>query len=175
MVLMNRSIGMTIRRCLLACVLASLPLGRAFAASSPTVVAPVFDLQGINNRVSLEDFRGSVVYLDFWASWCAPCLRSFPWMNELQARHEAAGLKVIAINLDANSADAKDFLEATRPNFVIAYDPDGQTAVDYRVRGMPSSYLIARDGTVSWQHIGFRTKDVGKLEKRLVAALEEDL
>lgn len=163
----------TVNRLLLACVIVSMPSMNAIADSSHSALAPIFDLQGVNERVSLEQYKGSVVYVDFWASWCAPCLRSFPWMNELQARYEDKGLKVIAINLDAHSADAKSFLEATRPNFVIAYDPEGQTAVDYRVRGMPSSYLIARDGTLSWQHIGFRTKDVGKLESRLVAALEE--
>ncbi|MFK7859687.1 MAG: TlpA disulfide reductase family protein [Granulosicoccus sp.] len=172
---MNRSIGRATKQLLLTCILGSLPTSQTVASSLQTTVAPVFELQGINQQVSLEDFRGSVVYLDFWASWCAPCLRSFPWMNELQARHEAAGLKVIAINLDADSTDATKFLEATRPNFVIAYDPTGQTAVDYSIRGMPSSYLIARDGTVSWQHIGFRAKDIEKLEKQVVAELEEGL
>ena len=172
MVFTNRFSSCAARSILFACVMVGIPSGHALADPSEPALAPAFELRGINEIVSLEQHRGSVVYVDFWASWCKPCMKSFPWMNELQERHADKGLKVIAINLDSNPADAKSFLEATRPNFVIAYDPEGQTANDYQVRGMPSSYIIGRDGKLVWQHIGFRKKDTGKLEQQLIAALE---
>lgn len=172
MVFKNRFSHRAVRSMFVALVFMGVQTGQASADSSEPVLAPAFELQGVNEVVSLEDYRGSVVYVDFWASWCTPCRKSFPWMNELQERHAGQGLKVVGINLDSNPADAKEFLEATRPNFVIAYDPEGQTATDYRVRGMPSSYIIGRDGKLVWQHIGFRKKDTGKLEKQLIAALE---
>jgi len=157
---------------LLACVMFAIPVGYAVADSSEPALAPAFELQGIDQIVSLDQYKGSVVYVDFWASWCGPCKKSFPWMNEMQERHADTGLKVVAINLDASSSDAKSFLEATRPNFVIAYDPKGQTASAYGVRAMPSSYIIGRDGRLKWQHMGFRKKDTKKIEKQLIAAME---
>lgn len=136
-------------------------------------VAPLFELTHNDQVVSLLEHRGRVVYIDFWASWCSPCRKSFPWMNDVLAKHENKGLSIVAINLDQNPDDAKAFLDDTRPNFVIAYDPSGSTAEDYRVMGMPSSYIIGRDGTLVWKHIGFRKKDKASIEKHLVSALEQ--
>jgi cytochrome c biogenesis protein CcmG, thiol:disulfide interchange protein DsbE len=66
------------------------------------------DVRGATVRLS--DLRGSVVYVDFWASWCAPCLKSFPWMNQIEQRYAARGLKIVAVNLDQKRADADGFL-----------------------------------------------------------------
>ena len=136
-------------------------------------MAPTFVLQGIDSQVSLEAYRGRVVYVDFWASWCAPCRQSFPWMNKMHAQHAKNGLQIIAINLDENPADANAFLQKSRPDFVIAYDPEGKSAIDYRVNGMPSSFVVARDGTLSWQHIGFRKKDASALEAHILSSLAQ--
>lgn len=133
--------------------------------------APGFVLPGRDGSVSLEALRGKVVYLDFWASWCGPCRRSFPWMGAMQERYGAQGLQVVAINLDAKREDAERFLAATPAGFMVAFDPAGQQGRAYAVKGMPSSVLVGRDGRVLWRHAGFRDEDREELEKRIAAAL----
>jgi cytochrome c biogenesis protein CcmG, thiol:disulfide interchange protein DsbE len=130
-----------------------------------------FTLDGIDGQVELAKFKGQVVYLDFWASWCTPCRASFPWMNEMQRRYGKQGLKIVAVNLDSEKEMAREFISATHPNFTIAFDPDGTVAEQYNVMGMPSSYLIDRKGRLHSTHVGFRAKDRAALEKSLVEML----
>jgi cytochrome c biogenesis protein CcmG/thiol:disulfide interchange protein DsbE len=147
------------------------------AADAPPVAAtgdaaPLFDLPGLAANVRLERYRGKLVYLDFWASWCAPCKHSFPWMSMLQQQYGARGLQVIAVNLDARRADADTFLERTPAAFVVAFDPAGVSARQYHIKGMPSSALIGRDGRLLWLHTGFTDADRAGLEAQLQAALQ---
>jgi len=142
--------------------------------------APIFSLPGNNADVELAAYRGQVVYVDFWASWCAPCRESFPFMNELHDEYAEGGLKVIAINLDSNHELARQFIGDPNtfqgiPRFDIAYDPEGNVAQAYEVKGMPSSYLIDRDGNIVYEHLGFRVKDQPKIEARIVDLLESGI
>jgi len=105
--------------------------------------------------LDLNAYRGKVVYLDFWASWCTPCRLSFPWMNEVQEARSRNGLVIIAVNVDHDRAAAQDFLQATNPEFKIVYDPDGSIASQYNFKDMPTSVLIGRDGRVRYTHAGF--------------------
>ncbi len=141
-------------------------------ASQAMDIAPGFTLDGMKAPVSLEQQKGKVVYLDFWASWCAPCRQSFPWMNELKQRYGTQGLTIIAVNLDKQREDSKAFLAATQSEFTIAFDPEGKTAELYQVEGMPSSYLIDRDGKLHHRHIGFRTRDKAALESHIEELLK---
>jgi len=134
--------------------------------------APDFTLEGDSGPVALSDYRGKVIYLDFWASWCAPCRDSFPWMNAMQEKYASQGLEVIAINLDKERTKAKHFLEALPAGFTVAYDPEGAVAEHYQVSVMPSSYLIGRDGTVVGRHRGFHSRDEAKLEQKLIELLQ---
>lgn len=143
------------------------------ATSQAMDSAPGFILDGMEAPVSLEQQKGKVVYLDFWASWCAPCRQSFPWMNELKQRYGAQGLAIIAVNLDKLRDDSTAFLATTRPEFTIAFDPEGKTAEQYQVEGMPSSYLIDRDGKLHHSHIGFRARDKVSLESRIEKLLKQ--
>jgi len=129
--------------------------------------APSFELAGDRNPVRLADYRGKVVYLDFWASWCGPCRKSFPWMNAMHQRYKDQGLVVLAVNLDKDRELSDRFLAATPAKFTIAYDPEGKTATAYRVKGMPSSYLIDREGRIHGLHIGFRESDADALETEI--------
>lgn len=133
--------------------------------------APDFALPGKTGVVKLSDKTGSVVYLDFWASWCRPCRQSFPWMNEMQAKYKSKGLQVVAVNLDAKTGDAMQFLAQEPAEFAVAFDSKGQTPRVYGVKGMPTSFLIDRNGKVLLQHAGFRPADKEELEKQILAAL----
>ena len=136
--------------------------GNAFAAK-----APDFKLDGQQKQVKLSDYRGQIVYLDFWASWCQPCRKSFTWMNKMQSLYGAEGFTVIAINLDESRLKANKFLQQIPANFDVAFDPRGNTAESYKVKAMPSSYIIDKNGNVIHANLGFRGNDEDKLEVKI--------
>jgi cytochrome c biogenesis protein CcmG/thiol:disulfide interchange protein DsbE len=159
------------RRRALALGLAALCGTHRSWAASPGQPAPTLALPGTAGVVDLAAYKGKVVYLDFWASWCGPCKLSFPWLNDMQARHGPRGLQVVAVNLDRQRALADAFLAQVPARFVVAFDPAGDSARRYAVQGMPSSVLIAADGLVLQQHAGFRDEDRAAREAAIVAAL----
>ncbi|GAB4401416.1 MAG: TlpA disulfide reductase family protein [Rhodoferax sp.] len=155
----------------LGTLLAGALLGPALALDAGQA-APAFDLPGTTGQnVSLSQFAGKTVYLDFWASWCGPCKQSFPWMNRLQERFGARGFQVVAINVDQRSADAQAFLKENPAQFTVAFDPAGKTPKAYAIKGMPSSVLIGPDGKVLSQHTGFKVEQRAELEAQIQKAL----
>jgi len=135
--------------------------------------APAFTLPGRNQPVSLAALRGKVVYVDFWASWCVPCRKSFPWMNSLQKRYAGQGLVIVAVNLDKSRELSDRFLSEVPSELTIAYDPDGEVASAYKVKGMPSSYLIDRAGRIHSSHIGFREETASDMEAAIKDLLQQ--
>lgn len=133
--------------------------------------APAFNLPSARGQVNLQDYRGKVVYLDFWASWCVPCRHSFPWMNDMQKKYMSKGLVVVTINMDKKRTLANEFLKRFPASFVVAFDPEGKTAESYEVMGMPSSYIINRKGELVYSHVGFREKTASKIETQITNAL----
>lgn len=121
----------------------------------------------------LEGFRGKVVYLDFWASWCGPCRRSLPWMEQLRQEFGDAGLVVIAVNVDESPADAVRFLRRFKAGYVVVGDARGVIAALYDVQDMPSSYLIDRSGVVREVHRGFSRADAPRLRAAVAALVAE--
>ena len=124
--------------------------------------------------IDLREFAGKVVYLDFWASWCAPCRQSFPWMNDVQATYAQRGLVIIAVNVDKEPNLAQKFLDAHPAIFRIAYDPKGGVAAGYDVKAMPTSILIGRDGRVRTVHQGFHPEQEYEYVSHIEAALREN-
>jgi thiol-disulfide isomerase/thioredoxin len=135
--------------------------------------APDFHLKQKDLPESLSDLKGSVVYIDFWASWCKPCRKSFPWMNDMQAKYANKGLQILAINLDQDSSLADGFLAKIAANFPVIYDPQGKIAEQYKLVGMPSSYLVDSEGNIRKAHKGFFDKKRSAYEQELIALLNE--
>lgn len=133
--------------------------------------APALQLPGLAGPVDSLTLKGKVVVLDFWASWCAPCKRSFPWWNEMQAKYGARGLQVVGVNVDRKRSDADAFLAAAAPRFAIAFDGAGDTPKRYAVKGMPTTVIVGADGSVLGRHEGFKDDDRSALEAAIVAAL----
>jgi cytochrome c biogenesis protein CcmG, thiol:disulfide interchange protein DsbE len=123
--------------------------------------------------VELPNLPGRVVYLDFWASWCGPCRQSFPWMEIMKSTYQAQGLEIITINLDRDRAEADKFLAQFHPTFAVRFDPNGELAEFYKVRGMPASVLIDRHGVTRFTHVGFRPVDGPVYEAQLRELLVE--
>jgi thiol-disulfide isomerase/thioredoxin len=144
------------------------PLGngeRAPACSVPS-------LEG-GRTINVADFRGSVVYLDFWASWCGPCRQSLPFMNELHRELAGKGLSIVAVSVDKTADEARAFLAQYPAQFTIALDTAGACPRAYELQGMPSSYVIDRKGVVQAVHTGFRNSDKAGIRTQLLELLSE--
>lgn len=120
---------------------------------------------------AIEANQGKVIYIDFWASWCKPCRKSFPWMNDMKAKYESDGLVILSVNLDAEKKFATDFLNEIPATFDVIYDPKGITARKLKVKGMPSSYLIDRSGKLVSRHQGFNDEKKALFEQEIEALL----
>ncbi|NQV69937.1 MAG: TlpA family protein disulfide reductase [Pseudohongiella sp.] len=136
--------------------------------------APDFSLPSIyadQPAITMAELKGKTVYVDFWASWCAPCLSSLPLYNEIYHKYKDQGLEIVAINVDNPIEDGLDFLLETPLDFLIPADPDGDAAELFEVYGMPTSYLIDPDGTVRLVHMGYRKGDIEIIEAAIVSSL----
>lgn len=134
--------------------------------------APAFALPSAQGApVALAGLRGQVVYVDFWASWCGPCRRSFPWMNDLQRRYGGRGVAIVAINVDAKREDADRFLRQYPADFAVVYDGAGSTPRAYDVKAMPSSYVVDARGKIAWIEHGFLDEHRAAVEERIRALL----
>ncbi|MCG8381702.1 MAG: TlpA family protein disulfide reductase [Gammaproteobacteria bacterium] len=133
--------------------------------------APDFTLDSSAGRVSLEQFRGQVVYLDFWASWCAPCRASFPWMNGLHEKYAGDGFVILAVNLDKFAGLREAFLKEIPARFSIAYDHHEHVAEQYGIDLMPTAVLISREGFILEKHVGFRQSQASQYEREIRRAL----
>ena len=124
-------------------------------------------------RVRLADQRGKVVLLNIWATWCRPCRQEIPALQALYDRRRAEGLEVIGVSVDARGEEEKirDFATQYGMSYPVWLDPDERVATTFLAIGVPATYLIARDGTLLWKHLGpVRTND-GVLEALIVDAL----
>lgn len=121
----------------------------------------------------LHAFQGEVVYVDFWASWCPPCVKSFSFLNQLEHEFKAQGLRIIGVNLDEKKADAQAFLDKYPVEFDIVADQTKQCAKNFEVIAMPSSYLIDRKGNVRYIHQGFRQGETEQLRLMVQQFLTE--
>jgi len=152
-------------------VVALAVLALSLVVAARAAGAPDFTYTTDQGPLRLASLRGKVVYLDYWASWCAPCRQSFPWMNEMQARYGEKGLVVIAVNVDQDAGEARRFLASYPARFTVAFDPDGSTARALALKGMPSSFLIDRLGEIVSSHVGFREAGKAEMENEIRALL----
>lgn len=123
------------------------------------------------NDFSLEQYQGKVIYLDFWASWCKPCQKSFPWMNQLQKKFPADKFEVVTINLDSKMDDMVQFLKRVPAEFTIYHDPSGRVAEKFKLPGMPTSFIIDANGKAIKKHVGFFKDKIPSLEAEIEALL----
>lgn len=158
---------------LIALVFGSL-LALGVTAAEVGTAAPSLSIKTLKNypqaQINLADLKGKVVYVDFWASWCGPCQRSFPALNKLRTQYQAQGFEVVGINLDKNTQDADGFLKNYPVSFPLAADPKGVSAEKFAVKGMPSAYLIDKKGVVRHVVVGFND-DEAKTINTLIGQL----
>jgi len=157
----------------LAALLLALAAGGAEAVERGDP-APGFSLPALqgSGSVSLAAHRGKLVYLDFWASWCPPCLSSLPQLEALRRELPADRVQIVAVNLDKEPAKARQFLAQHPIGYPSGSDPQGRTPESYGLETMPTSYLIDSQGVVRYVHEGFRKGDIDEIRSRIQALLE---
>src|SRR5918995_2519725 len=153
---------------LLVAALGIFLLGR-LPSASPTAIgslAPDFALADLDgNPVRLADLRGRPVILNFWASWCGPCVEEFPLLREAAAEHAGDDLAIVGIVFRDRSEAARDFMARNGATWPAAMDPGDRVATAYAILGPPETYFIARDGTIAARQFGPVT--AGSLDEKL--------
>ena len=144
----------------------------AFAA--PEKPAPNIVVQNSDGvSVDLASYRGKVVLVDFWASWCPPCKTSFPALDALYREYASRGVEVLAVNLDERRRDAEAFLSAHPHRLTVLFDPKGASPVAFGVKGMPSSFVIDRAGSIRFTHMGYSGNVDESYRREIVQLLAE--
>ena len=145
----------------------------ALVHAEPAAPACALNLDGGKQLSDMRQYHGKVLYVDFWASWCAPCVLSFPFMNDLHSAFGGKGLQVVGVDMDQKPDDAQHFLAEHSARFSIAAGANAQCAKDFGVAAMPSSYLIDRNGAIRFTHRGFRESDTAELRAQVEQLLAE--
>jgi cytochrome c biogenesis protein CcmG, thiol:disulfide interchange protein DsbE len=126
-------------------------------AKLPAKPAPDFTLPDLDGKqVSLQHYRGQVVFLNFWATWCIPCREEMPAMEQLHQAFQPHGLAILAVNLKESPDKVKAFFDQHRLSFTALLDESGSVFRDYQVMGLPTTYLIGREGTLLARGVGGR-------------------
>jgi peroxiredoxin len=137
--------------------------------------APDFTLKSLDGstEITLSELEGKVVYLDFWASWCAPCRRAFPEVKKLHEEYADKGMEVLAISLDRSPAPAIKFMAEQGVGFESLFDAGGGAASRYGVRSIPTTVIVGPDGKVAYSMKGFNPMKVGELKETIEGLLAQ--
>lgn len=158
-----------LRTLLVAALLATPAL--AVAPSGP---APKFQLTSMAGKpVNLDQFKGQVVMLNFWASWCGPCRTEMPILEKLHTKYKPMGFTMIGVNVEPDSAEAARWLQATPVTFPILFDTKSEVSKLYSVQSMPSTVIIDRKGNLRWLHRGYKAGDESEYLNQIRALLKE--
>ena len=122
-------------------------------------------------QISLADYRGKVVLVDFWASWCPPCLDSLPAYDRMRQEIGTEEFEIIAVNVDENTADGLKFLEKHPVGYPVLADPDGEIGIPWGIRTLPRSFLLDREGRIVVKHKRFKSGDEIKLKQDITELL----
>jgi thiol-disulfide isomerase/thioredoxin len=143
-------------------------------AVAPAGPAPKFQLASMAGKpVNLDQFKGQVVMLNFWASWCGPCRAEMPILEKLHTKYKPMGFTMIGVNVEPDSAEAAKWLQATPVTFPILFDTKSEVSKLYSVQSMPSTVIIDRKGNLRWLHRGYKPGDENEYLNQIRALVRE--
>ena len=146
-----------LRTAVLGLVFAALALGSAVAATRVSGEAPDFALRSLGgSNLRLSEYRGDVVMLSFWATWCGPCRQEMPELEDLYQRYRKVGFTLLGVNMDNDVRRAEDMARTLEITFPVLLDARRDVSRLYRVNDLPAAVLIDREGTVRFTHYGYR-------------------
>lgn len=158
------------------CVSLLLAVSMAAGAGSAGAVkaAPDFTLKSrAGQPVSLSGLRGKVVLINFWATWCGPCRKEMPLLEQLSKKYEPLGFKLVGINVEQDSSLADVFLKDVKVTFPILLDPANGVSKLYNVAAMPSTVIVDRKGNIRFVHQGYQPGDEGKYQDMVRQLIRE--
>ncbi|MCP4433861.1 MAG: TlpA family protein disulfide reductase [Gammaproteobacteria bacterium] len=168
MIVIRRSIKIVLL--LASCLVFSVSAWSA-STSNP---APNFTLKSLSGKnLKLSELAGNVVLINFWASWCGPCLKEMPLLNEIHNKYEPLGFTVLGVNVEQNSDSAKDFLAGNGVDFPILLDNQNRVSKLYDVVAMPTTVLVDRDGNMRFLHKGYKPGDEAQYRKMVKKLVRE--
>jgi cytochrome c biogenesis protein CcmG, thiol:disulfide interchange protein DsbE len=143
--------------CLIPASVLLLSLSACYTGTRPPRIgsnAPNFTVQDAQNKVTLSQYRGQVVVLNFWATWCPPCVEEMPSLVEMQRRLKAKGVTVLAVSIDVDDDAYRRFVKDHAANLLTVRDPEQKTSNLYGTHGWPETYIIDRNGVLRRKFIG---------------------
>jgi thiol-disulfide isomerase/thioredoxin len=143
-------------------------------AVAPAKPAPQFKLASLaGKQVGLDQYKGQVVMINFWASWCVPCRQEMPILEKLHTKYKPMGFSMVGVNVEPDSNLAINWLKTTPVTFPILFDTKSEVSKLYAVAGMPSTVIIDRKGNLRWLHRGYKPGDENKYLDQIRALVRE--
>jgi peroxiredoxin len=134
--------------------------------------APDFTLRSLSGEnLRLQEYRGKVVLINFWASWCGPCRQEMPILDRIHKRYEPAGFTVLGVNVEGELDKARKIADRLDVSFPLLFDAGQQVSEDYALKSMPYTVLVDRDGQIRFIHHGYKPGDENKYIDRLKTLL----
>lgn len=130
-------------------------------------LSSTFSLSSVNGGQKMGVEKGKVTIVDFWATWCEPCKKSFPKYQELYVKYKASGLEIVAISVDDEKKDIPDFIKSFGAKFPVGWDDGHKIADCWHPPNMPSAYVIDKTGTIKHIHNGYHDGEEKELEKEI--------
>jgi peroxiredoxin len=149
---------------------------RALGMQAPgeSVEAPMFSLPDLTGKkIQLKDYRGRLVFLNFFATWCGPCREEMPGMERLFRTYQDKGLVVLAINMQESAKTVRPFVEELKLSFPALLDTKGSVSHEYGIRALPVSFLVGRDAHILWRAMGSREWDTPEMRNYFGQAIAE--
>jgi cytochrome c biogenesis protein CcmG, thiol:disulfide interchange protein DsbE len=143
-------------------------LSLALAAGATEREAPL-------EEFDLADYRGQVVVVDFWASWCPPCREAMPFLSDMQEKYGDQGLVTVAVNVDQDPKAPRKMIARLNDEIIVVRDPRGTLAQEHGVRGLPTALVLDREGNVVATHVGFHASEKGPREQELQRLLATEV
>ena len=145
------------------CVALFLSAGAYASSVKLSEAAPDFTLKTLGGpNLRLEEYRGQVVLINFWASWCGPCRQEMPILDRLHQRYEDTGFAVLGVNVEGEAAPAQKIVDKTNVTFPVLIDEGQAVSELYELEAMPSTVVVDRDGVVRYVHRGYKPGDEAK-------------
>jgi peroxiredoxin len=136
--------------------------------------APAFEIETVNGKgkFNLDKYKGKVVLVDFWATWCEPCKKSFPKLQELHMKYKPAGLVVVGLSQDDENDGLTDFGKTYGAEFPLAWDKAKKVAEKYKPKSMPSSFIVDKNGVIRFAHLGWHDGEDQEVESEIKSLLQ---
>ena len=160
--------GLGLALCL-ACGLAA-----ATGAADTGGPAPAFQLESVSGgQAGLDQYKGQVVMLNFWATWCGPCQQEMPLLEQMYKKYKPAGFTLVGVNVDKDAPPVRALLAKKPVSFPVLLDPASQVSKAYHVDEMPSTVLIDRKGNIRFLHRGYKPGDENEYQDRIRQLIRE--